>query len=294
VAPRPLDRLFGRRAECPATLITALADLDRLTGARPELAPAGRSLATCLRAAFGEPPTESVPAPDPEPIRAAWREGVPAFRVAPPPLDRAGLDARALAVCEALRGENPSSGPLQTALRRGRADLLAGWDAARDGSPEAIEAQATASGLNPSLLVSVLRLALLPALARFAEALAPIRAEFPWSRGLCPYCGQEPVIAESRGLEQRRFLRCGLCAAEWPGDRLRCPFCGETDSHSLAYRFVEGEQDRYRLALCNGCGGRLKVVSTLVPISPPGLLVAELATVHLDLIAERDEPRETD
>jgi hypothetical protein len=36
------------------------------------------------------------------------------------------------------------------------------------------------------------------------------------------------------------------------------------------------------------------VVSTLVPISPPGLLVAELATVHLDLIAERDEPRETD
>jgi FdhE protein len=294
VAPRPLDRLFGRRAEFPATLITALADLDRLIGERPELTTAGRSLAACLRAAFSEPPTESVPAPDPEPIRAAWREGVPAFRSAPPSLDRAGLNARALAVCEALRAENPSASPLHTALRRGRADLLAGWDAVRDGSPQAIEAQATASGLNPSLLGSVLRLALLPALARLAEALAPIRAEFPWSRGLCPNCGQEPVFAESRGLEQRRFLRCGLCAAEWPGDRFRCPFCGEINSHSLPYRFVEGEQNHYRLALCNGCGSSLKVVSTLVPISPPGLLVAELATIHLDLIAERDEPQETD
>ncbi len=52
------------------------------------------------------------------------------------------------------------------------------------------------------------------------------------------------------------------------------------------YRFVEGEQERYRLSQCDGCGFRLKVVATLAPLSPPGLLLAELVTVHLDLIAD--------
>jgi FdhE protein len=133
-------------------------------------------------------------------------------------------------------------------------------------------------------LLSVLRLALLPALARFAEPLAPLFLGISWTRGDCPNCGQIGTLAESRGLEQRRFLRCGLCAGEWPGDRLRCSFCGETDPQALHYRFVEGDRDRHRLALCDRCGGGLKVVSTLMPLSPPGMLVAELDTVHLDLI----------
>ena len=89
-------------------------------------------------------------------------------------------------------------------------------------------------------------------------------------------------MAESRGLEQRRRLRCGLCAADWEGERLRCPFCNETDHRKLSFVAVEGEQDRFRIALCDSCGGTLKVVATLAPISAPGLLVAELATTHLD------------
>src|SRR5205823_506094 len=103
-----------------------------------------------------------------------------------------------------------------------------------------------------------------------------------WSRGECPNCGSPPGLAESRGLEQRRYWRCGLCAADWPGERLRCPFCGQTDHRNLHYRFVEGEQGRHRLALCDTCGGRLRVVATLAPVSAPGLLVVELATAHLE------------
>ena len=93
----------------------------------------------------------------------------------------------------------------------------------------------------------------------------------------------------SRGLEGRRILRCGLCAAEWPGDRLRCTSCGEADSRALRSTYVEGEGDRFRLACCDRCGLALKVVSTLAPLSPPGLLVTELATVHLDMIARGEE-----
>ena len=61
--------------------------------------------------------------------------------------------------------------------------------------------------------------------------------------------------------------------------------CGEADSRALRSTYVEGEGDRFRLACCDRCGFALKVVSTLAPLSPPGLLVTELATVHLDMIA---------
>jgi FdhE protein len=285
VAPSPLDRLFGRRGEPAPALTAALADLDRLTTARPELAPAGRVLADCLRAAFGTPPDETIAPPVAELIQNAWREGVPAFRVAPPSLDRPSLDARAVAICEALRAESPAAGLLRKMIRRGEANLLAAWESARlGGAPEEIAVRVSAASFEPAFLLSVLRLALLPALARFAEALAPLLSETSWTRGDCPNCGQVSTLAESRGLEQRRYLRCGLCAAEWPGDRLRCSFCGATDPQALHYRFVEGERDRFRLALCDRCGGGLKVVSTLAPLNPPGLLVAELETVHLDLI----------
>ncbi len=94
------------------------------------------------------------------------------------------------------------------------------------------------------------------------------------------------MLAESRGLEQRIHLRCGLCAADWPGERLRCPSCGEVESKALHYSFVEGEQDRCRLAHCDTCLYDWKVVSTLTALSAPAMIVADLATVHLDLLAD--------
>jgi hypothetical protein len=47
--------------------------------------------------------------------------------------------------------------------------------------------------------------------------------------------------------------------------------------------FVEGQAGRYRLSICETCQGRLKVVSTIAPLSPPGMLVTELAMLHLEL-----------
>ena len=87
-------------------------------------------------------------------------------------------------------------------------------------------------------------------------------------------------------MEGLRFLRCGTCAADWPGRRLGCVACGEEDWRAVRTLSVEGEESRSRLIACESCGFRLKVVPTLAPLSAPGLVVADLATLHFDLIDE--------
>jgi FdhE protein len=106
-----------------------------------------------------------------------------------------------------------------------------------------------------------------------------------WGRGYCPTCGAWPVLAEQRGLEQCRYLRCGLCASSWEVDRLFCPFCTTRDFTVLGYFQVEGEEHRQRVATCDACRGYLKLRSTLTPLTTPQLLVEEIALVHLDLLA---------
>ena len=280
-SPFPRPRPVGR--EPGPVLAAALADLDRLIASRPELAGAGRSLAVVLRAAFLTPARAAPPHADPEVLTAAWRAGVPAFRAgdSPPALDQADLRARMVAILEGLSAENTQALSLLDAIRSGRVEPHA-W-AVAVLADRADEVDAAALGLDPLLVRSVLRMALLPVLARHSEALAPLRPDGLWTRGDCPHCGGPPTLAESRGLEQRRYWRCGLCAADWEGERLRCPYCGESDHRRLSYLFVEGEQERYRLSLCSSCDGRLKVVATLGPLSAPALLVVELATIHLDM-----------
>lgn len=281
----PFARRAGSEAREPPALAAALADLGRLTSARPELAPAGMSLGRVLRAAFLAPAPEPHFDADPELVLDAWRAGVPAFRAGdvPPPLDSDDLRARALAVLDALDADNPRAAPLGDALRAGRADLHAWAADALVARTDALDGVCAASGLDAALARSVLRLSLLPVLAPLAGALDALRPEGLWGRGECPGCGGPAALGESRGLEQRRRWRCGVCAADWAGDRLRCPFCGETDHRRLSYRFAEDRPDAERLCVCETCGGRLAVVATLTPLSAPGLLVAELAAVHLGL-----------
>jgi hypothetical protein len=46
--------------------------------------------------------------------------------------------------------------------------------------------------------------------------------------------------------------------------------------------FAEEDQHRCRLVVCEGCGGRLKVITTLAPLSPAGLIFAEFTMLYLD------------
>jgi FdhE protein len=92
-------------------------------------------------------------------------------------------------------------------------------------------------------------------------------------------------LGEYRGLEQTCFLRCGLCAAEWEFPRLCCPFCGNRDYRQLGYLHVEGQEGKERAATCEACSGYVKMLATITALNEPQLLVAEVATLPLDLAA---------
>jgi len=284
VAISEASRSESRGVEPSGALATALLDLDRLVVRRPELSSVGKTLGEVLRAAFSKPAAGIPLHPEPALIVDAWRAGLPAFRAgnSAPHVPSVDLQTRALAICEVTSRENPKAVVLSKSIRDGTANLDRWATLAIAGTLETSEIAA----IDSALARSVLRLALLPALAELSERLSKLRPEFLWTRGDCPHCGGPPLLAESRGIDQRRHWRCGFCAADWRGERLRCAFCGETDHRRLHYRFVEGEQERCRLSLCESCGGGLPVVSTLGSVSAPGLLVLELETAHLDALLD--------
>jgi FdhE protein len=292
VGPRTfLDRWFGPPDLAPH-LGPALADLERLATDRPELSGAARALGRLIAAAFDASGADAIAEGDWRSMRAAWSEGRPSFLAYVPRFDRKKLVGRLRRLVEAVGPEVESAGTFARAIDSKRVDLLAWVAEILAGRPDEVARRAAGLGIEPEFAASILRLTLLPSLARISAELDRSRPEGAWDRGDCPHCGSRPLLAESRGLEQRIYYRCGLCAADWPGERLRCPSCGEANAKALHHSFVEGEQERCRLAHCETCLYDWKVVSTLTALSPPAMIVADLATVHLDLLAA-DRRKET-
>jgi FdhE protein len=217
------------------------------------------------------------------------------LRHVPLPCEARHLHGIFLHLCEAALQVNTTTDPgtpdhafyttLTEAVKQGRLDLWTLGNTWLTGDVQSLAAQLEAQAYAADLVLTLLRLALLPCLEHVALQLAPLRAAQPWGRGYCPICGAWPVLAEQRGLEQGRYLRCGLCASSWEVDRLLCPFCTTRDFHVLGYLQVEGEESRQRVATCDACRSYLKLRSTLTPLTTPQLLVEEIALVHLDLIA---------
>lgn len=281
------DKLFGRPADPPAAVADAVAELRRLAAARPSLtAPAGL-LAAILPRLFAEPASDPLPTLPPETASAKLAGGVPLLRGESVQLDETGFRRRWQAVCAAVREhQNDDMGKaLADALAAGRLVPQELLQAVLAGRPEGVHAQADALGLDAGLTASVLGLTLFPSLARMSQALAPLRHGASWQQGYCPTCGSWPLLGEFRGLEQTRVLRCGLCAAEWEFPRLLCPFCGNRDHETLGYFAVQGEESRHRATRCDVCQRYVKMVSTLGPLTAPGLLAADVATLYLDLAA---------
>jgi FdhE protein len=284
-----IHKLFGRSPRLPAEIDEALADLDRHLAARPTLAAPIALLRDVLPVLYEQPtPKSEIRNPKSEESMAAkLAAGIPLLRDETLQIDATALRRRWLGICAAVqRHQNSDAGEaLANAVTHDRLSLdeLVGHVLA--GRPEEIHTLADRLGLDAGLTTAVLGLALFPALDQINDALAPLRQGVRWERGNCPTCGSWPLLGEFRGLEQTRFMRCGLCAAEWEFPRLQCPFCAERDHRQLGYLSVEGEESRCRAATCDACRGYLKMVSTLTRLTGPALLVANVATVHLDLAA---------
>ena len=149
---------------------------------------------------------------------------------------------------------------------------------------EAIGALASAAGIDRGVLTSIAHLAAFPLLQSCGRELEN-RIPRSWKHGYCPICAAWPILAERRGLDRTRRLRCGRCGGEWQAQWLCCIYCGEREHEHLASLVPDEQGERLNVETCSSCRGYLKSVATLQRIPPFELLLQDLETVELDLVA---------
>ena len=294
----------------------ALLQLARLKKQRPALKGPAEFFLDVLPRLFEGESQDRPPALTSEKVREKLAGGVPLLRGEPVTVDLEAVRRRWLQIAAAVeRHQDADAGKAPANVihqnRWNRQEIIEG---VLSGTPDVVSARALSLGLDLELAGTVIRLSLLPSLANLHSHLMSLlqgtlragsisdRALFPgpaeppregeasaeppfWQRGYCLTCGSWPLLGEFRGLEQTRFLRCGLCTASWKVPRLLCPFCENRDHRSLGYLSVEGNETKYRINTCESCRGYVKMLSTLTPLSAPQLLAADVATMHLDLAA---------
>lgn len=166
----------------------------------------------------------------------------------------------------------------------GAVDALALLEAAIRQETERVASVAAAAGAPPDSLAVVAQLAAAPLLQAWAARLAD-RSPSAWNQGYCPVCGAWPALAELRGLERERRLRCGRCGSEWVIPLLHCPYCHETDHERLGSLVAEGEEQTRRADTCRTCGGYVKTFSRLAATPIWELPLEDLRSVDLDVAA---------
>ena len=286
MAANALNKLLGRRAPLPNAVEAARDKLAQLGEQRPELQELAATNGALLRAMY----TYEIPPPrvDIDPAHAATKGegGIPRLRGEPIGFDHTAVHAQFLRLCRVMAGQgNHFATELEHATRKGSFPI---GDLATEvvaGDPLVVTARAGDLGLDAGLAGMLLRLALFPSMVYLAGELSPLLKTTAWRRGYCPFCGSWPLLGEYRGLELTRWLRCGLCATEWEVDRVLCCFCNNRAPQDLTNLAAEGEEQKQRAVACERCRCYVKQISTLAPIPPVQLLVADLATLHLDLAA---------
>ena len=106
-----------------------------------------------------------------------------------------------------------------------------------------------------------------------------------WAHGYCPICGGWPALAEMRGLDGARHLRCGCCGGDWRTEWLRCPFCREGDHEKLGSLMFTDKLERETIEVCDRCRGYVKTMTTHSAIRPEHVVLQDLATLVLDIAA---------
>ena len=216
-----------------------------------------------------------------------WQAGQPLFADESLPIS-APLFREALAD---LRPLLPPESPAQVALDRLLASSLMSpanvetlLDDLMTDSDSCIQRLADDTSTEPDTLAFLLRTILLP----FFEEQARLYREWfetaVWRRGICPMCGSEPAMARLAHDDGRRILACSLCRTEWTFDRLRCPFC-ESGGQPQLRHFTVDDDETYRVDCCDRCQRYLRTVDERVLGRPANLLVEEVVTAHLDVIA---------
>jgi formate dehydrogenase maturation protein FdhE len=281
--------LFGTPPSPPPLspeIAEALADLKALAKHEPHLADPILLLAEVLPQLYQDPIRTVFPSLTPEQGRAKLANGIPVLRGEAFGIDDQAFRRRWNDVCAIVeRHQQGDFGQrMRLCLSDGRLSPGELLGDVLSGQMNALHARVETLGLDSGLTITIFRLLLIPVLRPVNDAWLPARQGIRWQAGFCPTCGNWPMLGEMRG-EARRILRCGLCTADWELPAKMCPYCGMTDAAFLRYFDVPGKDSKYRAAACDACRCYLKTVWTLLPLSGPRLLIADLASMHLDLAA---------
>ena len=140
--------------------------------------------------------------------------------------------------------------------------------------------------LDQELLSFVLVNALHPFLQAHAAVLIPLIKDEKWYQKVCPVCGGEPDFGylekEVGGLR----LLCSRCDTLWTYKRGECTFCGNSDKDSFFYYL--GDDEVFRLYVCDKCKRYLKVLDGRQTARKPLLPLQRIITLGMDLSARQE------
>jgi FdhE protein len=183
----------------------------------------------------------------------------------------------------AARGDVAGGATLRD-YRPSQAEAVATLMAAVRQQSLELSSMAEAAGVDRGALTSVAHLTAYPLLQACGRLLRDQLPAF-WPHGYCPVCAAWPILAERRGLDRSRRMRCGRCAGEWEIQWLCCVYCGERDHERLGSLVPDDTGEMLKVETCANCRGYLKSLATLQGMDPFELLLRDLETVELDLAA---------
>jgi formate dehydrogenase accessory protein FdhE len=200
---------------------------------------------------------------------------------------------QAIRVAAATHGRETEEIQRLTAAAAADPDVLPILAAAAAFGPdlEALESLARRWRVYVDALLFIGRVLAAPCVTEAVQARSPDARSFPGEAEAhrCPACGSSPSIARLRRADGRRLLTCGLCGNEWEAVRLACACCGTLERTHLGILRL-GDADARWVETCDDCKGYIKTVDERK--LPEGDMVfpvvEETATLHLDLLAERE------
>lgn len=155
----------------------------------------------------------------------------------------------------------------------------------KDSTP--LKELAEKTGVNYDTIIFISIQSLTPFIEKYAEKLREYIDSNTWLKGSCPVCGGEPLMGRLDEETGKRHLQCYLCRTNWEFARLECPFCGNKDQKKLHYFFDE-DNKHHRVELCDQCKGYLKVIDIREVGDRFSLVVENLATLPLDVVARHE------
>jgi FdhE protein len=224
-----------------------------------------------------------------EQLRLKIEEGFPLLDRGNFQVDRDSFRELFRRICHLAMEENPvlaaAGKTLLEAMDSGTLDLVKLITTVLQNDTKAIEGVAKDLDVTTPVVQALTKLSLQPSLLASVQAVAQRAAIDEWHYGYCPVCGGPPAMAALVGEEGKREAICSFCGHFWQLPRLMCPFCSTDKQEDLRYFHGEGD-DLYRVYVCEQCRGYLKVMDTREGGDARTLAVDDVASGHLDLLAE--------